>query len=89
MEGAWSAALVAVAAELASEQVQDGGDSDQSFHGVEVDGRVIGDCGGLGAWLLRGLVLSQVFASFAGLGEFAVAFGEDFLVLAVEFVLGG
>ena len=29
-----------------------------------------------------------MFAAFAGLGQFAIAFGEDDLVAAVEFVLG-
>ena len=69
-KGAWSAMLRMRSG--GAEQFQHGGDGDQGFHGVEADSRAIRDCSGHGACLLRGVVLSHVFASFAGLGELAV-----------------
>ena len=71
---------------LEAEQVQDGGHGDGGANGGEVDGGARRDSG----LSLRLLVLGlpQLLAAFAGLGQFAVACGEDFLVAAVELVLG-
>ena len=73
------------AAALEAEQLQDGGHGDGGANGGEVDG---GARRGDGGARLLVLGLAQLLAAFAGLGQFAVAFGEDFLVTAFEFVLG-
>jgi hypothetical protein len=82
------AALLAAAAGggLEAEQFQDGRHGDGGANGGEVDGwtrRV----GGLTLRLLV-LSLTQFFATFTRLGQFAVAVVGDFLGAAVEFVLG-
>ncbi len=72
---------------LKAEQLENGRHGDGRADGSEVDRRAWGS-----AWrgLLLLLVLSepQLFASFASLGELAVAVGVDLLVAACHLVLG-
>jgi hypothetical protein len=70
-----------------AEQLQHGRHVQHASQGREVDSRSGRGCGlGLGVVLPFGLPHQS--APFASLGEFAVAFVEDLLVAAVEFVLG-
>jgi len=72
---------------LEAEQLQDDGQGDGGADGVEVDGGTR-----RGRWLSRRplwLRLALLPALFAGLGQFAIAFGMDLLVASFEFVLGG
>jgi hypothetical protein len=69
-----------------AEQLQDSGHGHKVADGGEVD-RGAGGSGRLSCRLLM-LGLAELLAAFACLGQFAVASGEDFLVVAFEFVLG-
>jgi hypothetical protein len=87
MEGAWSAELGAacVRGRGATEQFEDHGHGDGGADGGKVDRR-LGRSGLRGRRVVLGL--SQLFAAFASLGEFAIAFGVDGLVATFEHVLG-
>ena len=88
VQGAGAASLGgAGGSRRAAEQVEDGADGDGGADGGEVEG---------GAWSDSGLTLllfvfglAFLFASFAGLGELAVAFGVDGQVASFEAILGG
>ena len=85
VQGARAALLGATfAGGLEAEELQHGRHGDGGTNGGEVDGR----SWHTGLTRLLVLSLSSVFASFAGLGEFAVALVKDLLVAAIEFVLG-
>jgi hypothetical protein len=75
-----------VGMDLEAEQSEDGGHGDGGTDSGEVDGRV-GDDGWTGRRVVLGL--AQQLAAFAGLGELAIAVGQDVLVAAVELVLRG
>jgi hypothetical protein len=85
----WAGAALlsaAGAAGVEAEQLQDGGNGHDVADGGEVDRGASGwRCLG---WRLLLLDLAELLATFACLGQFAVASGEDFLVPAIEFVLG-
>jgi hypothetical protein len=93
VQGTGPALLGAAAVKHGAEQLEDGGDGDGGLDGSEVDGRPrwsrrrrrVSDSG-----LTLGLVLglAESGASFAGLGEFAIAGVMDLSILAIEFVLG-
>ncbi len=87
MQRAWSALLgAALAGGPKAEQLQYGSHGNRGVSSGEVDGRTSRFSGKTGLLVLG---LSNLFAAFASLVEFAVAFGKDFLVTAFEFVLGG
>jgi len=86
VQGAGAAVLGVACVDGAAEQLQDGREGHGGANGVAVDGWP-----GRDSWLTRAafvLGLASQFATFAGLGEFAIAGGADVLVSSVEPVLG-
>jgi hypothetical protein len=86
VQGARAALLCAARAlRLKAKQLEDGGDRDGSANGGEVDG---GQCRGPERRATLVVGLTEQFAAFAGLGQFAVTLAEDLLGASLELVSG-